>query len=414
FWLAYRAAGIRWSAKSGASAAVVSVVVGLMPADDLNSLLVDGVIAGVGGVVIFLPQICILFFFISLLEQSGYLARGAFVMERLMRLVGLPGKAFVPMISAHACAIPGIMAARVIEDWRDRLVTILVLPLLTCSARLPVYSMVAALLFSGSPLYAALVFVGSYVLGIAAALFSAFCLKMTILKGEAVPLVIELPPYRLPNLRNALTTVIERAGVFLRQAGSVILLISVILWGLATYPSLPENEMPEELAAQLEAVRDGQVAELPDEVQQEILQAKLSHSFAGRLGHLFEPVFEPLGFDWRINVGVISSFAAREVVISTLAIMYGIGEDGGEDEETLVETLRRQKRPDGTPTFSVKTGLSLLVFFVLAMQCLPTQAVTKRETGSWKWAVLQLVYMTILAYVGALIVYQGCTAFGLG
>ena len=414
FWLAYRAARIRWSAKSGVAAAAVSVVAGLMPADDLNSLLVDGVIAGVGGVVIFLPQICILFFFISLLEQSGYLARGAFVMERLMRLVGLPGKAFVPMISAHACAIPGIMAARVIEDWRDRLVTILVLPLLTCSARLPVYSMVAALLFSGSPLYAALVFVGSYVLGIAAALFSAFCLKMTILKGEAVPLVIELPPYRLPNLRNALTTVIERGGVFLRQAGSVILLISVILWGLATYPSLPENEMPEELAAQLEAVRDGQVAELPDEVQQEIRQAKLAHSFAGRMGRLFEPVFAPLGFDWRINVGVISSFAAREVVVSTLAIMYGIGEDGGEDEETLVETLRRQKRPDGTPTFSVRTGLSLLVFFVLAMQCLPTQAVTKRETGSWKWAVLQLVYMTILAYVGALIVYQGCTAFGLG
>ena len=172
--------------------------------------------------------------------------------------------------------------------------------------------------------------------------------------------------------------------------------------------------MPENLAAQLEAVRDGQVVELPDEVQQEILQAKLAHSYAGRLGRLFEPVFEPLGFDWRSNVGVISSFAAREVVVSTLAIMYGIGEDGGEDEETLVETLRRQKRPDGTPTFSVKTGLSLLVFFVLAMQCLPTQAVTKRETGSWKWAVLQLVYMTILAYVGALIVFQGCTAFGVG
>ena len=410
-WLAYRAANVAWAWKSGCVAVSVSVVVGLMPAGKFQSLLVDGVIGGVGGVVIFLPQICILFFFISLLEQSGYMARGAFVMERLMRLAGLPGKAFVPMLSAHACAIPGIMAARVIEDWRDRLVTILVLPLLTCSARLPVYTMIAALLFSDSPLLAALVFVGSYILGIGAALFSAFCLKKTLLKGEAVPLVIELPPYRVPNLRNALTTVLERAMLFVRQAGSVILLISVILWVLATYPALPENELPAELAARLEAVPRGAV-EPPEDVQSDLLQARLAYSFAGRLGRFVEPVFDPLGFDWRINVGVISSFAAREVIVSTLAIMYGIGE-ATEDEGTLVETLRRQKRADGTPTFTVRSGLSLLVFFVLAMQCRPTQVVTKRETGSWKWAALQLFYMTMLAYLGALVVYQGLGAFGI-
>ncbi len=411
--VAFRAAGIAWTSRSLGAAAIVSILLGLLPAAEFQSLLVDGVIGGVGGVVIFLPQICILFFFISLLEQSGYMARGAFVMERLMRLVGLPGKAFVPMLSAHACAIPGIMAARVIPDWRDRLVTILVLPLLTCSARLPIYSMIAALLFSESPLSAALLFVGAYVLGIGAALFSALCLKKTILKGEAIPLVIELPPYRLPSLRNALWTVFERGVLFVRQAGSVILLISVILWGLATYPSIPDDELPGELAVRLDTAR--QAAEvLPADVQRELSQARLAYSFAGRLGRFVEPVFEPLGFDWRINVGVISSFAAREVIVSTLAIMYGIGDDSAEDQKSLVETLRRQKRADGTPTFTIRTGLSLLVFFVLAMQCLPTQVITRKETGSWKWAALQLFYMTMMAYVAALVVYQGCGALGIG
>lgn len=403
---AYAAARIRWKPFSGVCAAAASVAVALLPVDEFRSLLVNGVIGGVGGVVIFLPQICILFFFISLLEDSGYMARAAFVMERLMRFVGLPGKAFVPMLSAHACAIPGIMAARVIESWRDRLVTILVLPLLTCSARLPVYSMVAALLFADSPMHAALVFVGAYVLGIAAALFSAWCLKKTILKGEAVPLVIELPPYRMPGLRNALTTVVDRGSVFLRQAGTVILLISVILWALATYPRLPESRIAE-LRATVAATAD-------TDVEQLIAQEGLAYSVAGRVGKSVEPIFQPLGYDWKINVGVLMSFAAREVVVSTLAIVYGIGEDAAEDEETLVETLRRQKRPDGSPVFSTATALSLLVFFVLAMQCLPTQAVTKRETGSWKWAALQLIYMSLLAWVAALGTYQICAAAGLG
>ncbi len=415
--LGYRIAGIRWTKRTIVIAAIVSTLVALLPADDFRSLVVNGVIGGVGGVLVFLPQICLLFFFICLLEDSGYMARAAFVMERLMRSVGLPGKAFVPMLSAHACAIPGIMAARVIEDWRDRLVTILVLPLLTCSARLPVYAMVAALLFSDSPSKAALVFVGAYLLGIAAALLTALGLKKSILRGETVPLVIELPPYRRPSLRNALLTVYDRASVFVQNAGSAILMISVILWALATYPKLSEEQLPPQAAAEVAALRasaeelTGDDAEtLIQEADQLVAQAGLAHSFAGRLGRFVEPIFRPLGFDWRINVGVISSFAAREVVVSTLAIMYGMGEDA--EGDTLVETLRRQQRPDGSPVFTTATCLSLLTFYVLAMQCLPTQVVTKRETGSWRWAFLQLGYMTLLAYAAALIVYQSTIALG--
>lgn len=382
---AYRLAGVKWTRKSTALALAATIAIALLPRDDFESLLIDGVIGGLGGMLIFLPQICILFFCISLLEDSGYMARAAFVMERLMRFVGLPGKAFVPMLSAHACAIPGIMAARVIENWRDRLVTILVLPFLTCSARLPVYAMVTALLFPDEPVKAALAFVGAYILGIAAALISAWCLKKTLLKGEAVPLVMELPAYRRPGLRNAFLTVLDRGSVFVRQAGTVILLISVVLWAMATYPKLPEDSV---------------ASDRPQEAQ------ALEYSIAGRAGRLVEPIFEPLGFDWKINVGVITSFAAREVVVSTLAIVYGIGEEGAEDDATLIETLKKQKRRDGTPVFTTATGLSLLVFFVLAMQCLPTQAVTRRETGSWKWAVFQLVYMTAVAWVAAAATYQ--------
>lgn len=411
FLVSYWLADIRWTSYSGVIAAAVSIFVATLPEDDFRSLLVDGVIGGIGGVLVFLPQICILFFFISLLEDTGYMARAAFVMERLMRFVGLPGKAFVPMLSAHACAIPGIMAARVIENWRDRLVTILVLPLLTCSARLPVYSMITSLLFADSPVKAAMVFVAAYVLGIAAALLSAWCLKKTVLKGETVPLVIELPAYRRPSFSNALAIVVERGINFVGTAGTAILLISVILWALATYPKMPDSELHVAVAEQVNSLRSaaitsGDADALLIQADRLVGQEALAYSCAGRVGRLLEPVFAPLGFDWKINVGVITSFAAREVVVSTLAIVYGIGEDGADDKATLVETLKRQKRPDGTPVFTMATGLSLLVFFVLAMQCLPTQAVTKRETGSWKWAVFQLVYMTAMAYVAALITYQ--------
>jgi ferrous iron transport protein B len=413
----YRLKGIKWSWQSSLPALAVSTFVAQLPVEDFRSLVTDGVIGGVGGVVVFLPQICILFFFISLLEDSGYMARAAFVMERLMRAVGLPGKAFVPMLSAHACAIPGIMAARVIENWRDRLVTIIVLPMLTCSARLPVYAMVAALLFSDSPAKAALVFVGAYLLGVVAALATAWGLKKSILRGEAEPLVLELPPYRRPSLRNALLTMIDRAFVFLRKAGSIILLISVVLWAMATYPKLSEQDLKPAVAAEVDSLR-AQADAVTDadallaQADHLIAREQLAHSYAGRLGRLAEPVFRPLGFDWKINVGVISSFAAREVIVSTLAIVYGVGEEAAEDDARLVETMRAQRAADGTPIYTTATCLSLLVFYVLAMQCLPTQVVTARETGSWKWALFQLGYMTALAYVAALTVYQGALALG--
>ena len=332
------------------------------------------------------------------------MARAAFVMERIMRCVGLPGKAFVPMLSAHACAIPGIMSARVIENWRDRLTTILVLPLLTCSARLPVYAMIASLLFLGSAMKAALVFVGAYLLGITAALCSAWLLKRTILPGEAIPLVIELPEIRWPSLRNALLTLVDRAIIFIRQAGTIILLISVFLWVLASYPQLPEKD-----AANILLQHSGE-----NTAAQRLAQAEIEYSAAGRVGRFVEPVFAPLGFDWQINIGVMTSFAAREVVVSTLAIVYGIGEDAAENKTTLIETLRRQKRPNGSPVFTTATSVSFLVFFVLAMQCLPTQAVTRRETGSWKWAILQFTFMSCLAYLASLATYQLCCLWGLG
>lgn len=382
----------KWSRVSTSIAVVVSLTIASLPLDDFRSLAIDGVIGGIAGVVVFLPQICILFFFITLLEDSGYMARGAFVMERVMRRVGLPGKAFVPMLSAHACAIPGIMAARTIETWRDRLATVLVLPLLTCSARLPVYVMIAALLFGDSPWKASLMFAGAYLLGLFAALGTAFVLKKTVIPGEAAPLVLELPNYRMPSFRNAWFTTVERAMAFLRGAGTTILLISVVLWTLATYPKLPDDQT------------------FPTELEQS--RAALEYSLAGRGGRLVEPIFAPLGFDWKIDVGIITSFAAREVLVSTLSIVYGLGEDGAEEPAGLVDTLRRQRRPDGTLVFSTATGLSLLVFFVLAMQCLPTQVVTKRETGSWRWAIFQFVYMTVLAYVSALVVYQSLAAAG--
>jgi ferrous iron transport protein B len=395
----YRLGEIKWSKRALAFSIITSLFIALLPLADFRSLVLNGVIGGIAGVVVFLPQICILFFFITVLEDSGYMARAAFVMERVMRRVGLPGKAFVPMLSAHACAIPGIMATRTIENWRDRLVTILVLPLLTCSARLPVYAMVSALLFGAKPILAALTFAGAYLLGVGAALLSAWCLKKTIVAGEAAPLVIELPPYRMPTLRNALYTTLDRASVFLKNAGSIILLISVIMWAAATYPKLPETTT----TIQSESAEVDEYA---------LAQQALEYSFAGRAGKMLEPVFAPLGFNWKINVGVVSSFAAREVLVSTLSIVYGLGEEGAEEDAGLVETLRRQKRADGSPVFTTAVCFSLLVFYVLAMQCLPTQAITKRETGSWKWAIFQLVYMTVMAYFCAMIVFQSLCTLG--
>jgi ferrous iron transport protein B len=365
-----------------------------LPEGLARDMLVDGVIAGVGGVLVFLPQICILFFCISLLEDSGYLARAACLMDRLLRHIGLPGKAFVPMLSAHACAIPAIMSARVIEDRRDRLVTILVLPLLTCSARLPVYAMLTALLFPGSPLKVALAFTGAYCLGIGTALAMAFVFRRTMVRTPAAPLMLELPGYKMPSLKTAFFAAYDRGIVFIRKAGTVILALSIILWWLMTFPTY-------------EPTTDAGVNELAIE------QQALEYSFAGRLGHALEPVIEPLGYDWRIGVGIVSSFAAREVLVSSLSVIFGAGAEDSE-ESVLLDKLHAATRADGTPVFTFATSAGLLVFFVLAMQCLPTQAVTRRETGRWRWAVLQWTYMTVLAYLGGFVTYQGLSALGWG
>jgi ferrous iron transport protein B len=385
-----------------------------LPENDLRELLVKGVIGGMGGMLVFLPQICILFFILSLLEDTGYLARAAFVMDRLMRHVGLPGNSFVPLLSAHACAIPAIMATRVIEDKRDRLLTIMVLPLITCSARIPVYSMLAALLFAHDAFKASLVFTGAYLLGVVAALVAAFALKRTILRGESRPLVLELPSYKLPSLRTAVLMTMDRAWVFIKNAGTVILAISIILWALATYPkSAPPREAValQEQAAKLTGMEAGA---LQDQADRLISRSALANSAAGRLGHWIEPVLRPLGFDWQIGIGIISSFAAREVVVSTLAVVYDVGEKAAEENpDSLYDSLRKAVRNDGTKVFTTATCASLLVFYVLAMQCLSTQAITRRETNSLKWPAFQLIYMTVLAYAGSFIIYQTLHAFGI-
>ncbi|MFG0250856.1 MAG: ferrous iron transporter B [Phycisphaeraceae bacterium JB051] len=382
-----------------------------IPEGHIHSLIVDGVIGGIGGVIIFLPQICILFFCLSLLEDTGYLSRAVFVMDRLMRHVGLPGKAFIPMLSAHACAIPGLMATRGIEDKRDRLVTILTLPLLTCSARLPVYAMVVALLFGDEPGKASLLFTGAYSLGIVAVLGCAFVFKKTILPGQSKPLVMELPSYKIPSLRTALLITYDRAMVFVKKAGTIILLISLILWVLATFPTTAPSAEVVQMRQQIQQLEDAGQAEEAEALayKADVLEGEqaLEYSYAGRAGKLIEPVVKPLGFDWRIGVGVVSSFAAREVIVSTLAVVYGVGEDVAEENpDAFIDRLREARRSDGQLLFSTATCYSLLVFYVLAMQCLPTQAVTKRETGSWKWAAFQLGYMTVLAYSASLITYQ--------
>ena len=380
-----------------------SLVGGWLPTGDFNSLVTDGIIAGVGGVLVFLPQICILFFVLTLLEDSGYLSRAVVVVDRWMRKVGLPGQAFVPLLAAHACAIPAIMATKTIESRRDRLAAILVIPLMTCSARLPVYSMVAALLFPQSPFRAALLFASAYALGMICAFVVAYLLKLSILPGNPSPLILDLPPYRRPSFRNATRTAFERGYVFLREAGTVILCISIGIWLLSTYPRMSDAQMQQSLAETV-AASDG---EQLDHVEARLAQ---EYSLLGRAGKLVEPVFRPLGFDWKTSVGVLTSFAAREVVVSTLSVLYGLG-DEPEDDSSLREKLMTAKRDDGSLVFNSATCVSLLVFFVLAMQCLPTQAVTRRETGTWKWAIFQLVYMTLLAYCAAFLAYRATQFF---
>jgi len=371
----------------GGVASFADWVSGAMPEGDLRDLITDGAIAGVGGVLVFLPQILILFFFIGLLESTGYMARAAFIMDRLMSRVGLNGKSFIPMLSSYACAIPGIMAARTIENHKDRLVTILVAPLMSCSARLPVYLvMIAALLPGESVSTAAKVglMLLMYALGTGGAFGFAWLFKKTLLKGEPPLMIMELPPYRMPALRDVARQMLDRAGLFLKRAGTIILSISIVLWFLATYPRAPEG-----------ADESGQLAQ----------------SFAGQAGHLIEPVIEPLGFDWQVGIGLITSFAAREVFVSTMGVVFNV-DDPEEDTTPLREALAAATWPDGRPLFTPLVCLNLMIFYVFAMQCVATVAVVRRETNSWRWPLFQIGYMTGTAWLACFVVYQVGSALG--
>jgi ferrous iron transport protein B len=380
-----------------------------LPPGLLADLLTDGVIAGVGGVAVFLPQILLLFLFIAILEDTGYMARAAFIMDRLMRGVGLHGKAFVPLLSSFACAIPGIMATRTIENPKDRLATILIAPFMSCSARLPVYTLMIGAFFAERKLVGflsvgAFLIVAMYLLGIAVAVGVAWLLKRTILRAPTPPLVLELPPYRLPNFRSIAQAMFGRAGLFLRRAGTVILAISIILWALATFPRLTD-----ETAAALAQQETGRAA--PGE--EDLHGVRLRHSLAGRGGRLLEPFIAPLGFDWKIGVALISSFAARETLVSTLSIIYNAGAADDAQSGTLINAVREARRPDGQPAWTPLTALSLMVFFVLAMQCMSTFAIVRRETNSWRWPLFMVGYMTALAYVASFITYQGGRWLGI-
>ncbi|MBX7054360.1 MAG: ferrous iron transport protein B [Pyrinomonadaceae bacterium] len=385
-----------------------------MPPGILADLIADGIIAGVGGVVVFLPQILLLFLFISLLEDSGYMSRAAFLLDKLMSRVGLHGKAFLPLISSFACAIPGIMATRTIESRRDRFATILIAPFMSCSARLPVYTLMIATFFAGQTVFGfislgAILMLAMYSLGIVAAVFVGFVLKRTVLKAPPPPFLMELPPYRLPNLRTVFQNMLTRAWLFLKRAGTVILAISIILWALMYFPrSVPDAAAGDQRAGQ--SVSDQ--AKTGGEVLSESEQLK--HSYAGILGHTLEPVIEPLGFDWKIGVALIASFAAREVLVSTLSIIYNVGKDANEESETLIAAVRDERNDNGKPSWTPLTALTLMVFFVLAMQCMSTLAVVRRETNSWIWPMFMLVYMTGFAYVAAFLTYQGGKLLGFG
>lgn len=358
----------------------------LLPEGVLRSLLVDGVIAGVGNVVIFIPQIALLFFFLGLLEDSGYLARAAFLMDRVMRPFGLQGRSFIPLLSSFACAIPGILSSRTIPSWADRMATIMVAPLMSCSARLPVFAvLIAAFIPSHAVLgvvsLQGLVLLGMYLLGIIGAAFIAWLLKLSLLRGKPALFVMEMPPLRRPSLKVVTRDVGDRVLTFLKTAGTTILACSILLWVLASYPRPPEG----------------------------VTTGRVQYSFAGKIGHAMEPVLKPLGFTWEVGVGILTSFAAREVFVSTLATVYNLDESG-DTNTSLIETLKK-KRNGGD--FSLPSALSLMVFYVFACQCMSTLAVCKRETGSWGWTGFMFAYMTVLATVAAFATFHLSSMFFL-
>ncbi len=391
------------------------VVRGLLPAGPLRSLLVDGVIAGVGTTLTFVPQIAILFFFLSVLEDTGYMARAAFIMDRIMGRVGLSGRAFIPLLSSFACAIPGIMATRTIDNRRDRITTILIAPFMSCSARLPVYALLIGAFvpnrWVGFVTLPGITLFTMYFLGIVAAIVVAAVLKRTVLRGGKPLYVMELPPYRMPSWRSVALGVRERVVLFVRNAGTVILAITVVLWFLASYPHGGDTGTLEAQRTAALARGDAQQASLLD---RRISGIELENSFAGRVGRFLEPAIAPLGFDWRIGIGLVTSLAAREVMVSTMATVFNIS-DTEHDVQPLRRSLREAIDPrTGRRAYTPLVGVSLMVFFVLACQCMSTVAVVRRETNSWRWPLFMLVMMNALAWLASFAVYQGGRLLGFG
>jgi ferrous iron transport protein B len=418
---------------------------------------VNGVIKGVGAVVVFLPQILLLFFFIAILEDTGYMARAAFLMDRLMSKVGLHGKSFIPMLSSFACAIPGIMATRTIESPKDRLVTILVAPLMSCSARLPVYAVLIAACIPGKRVLGflslpGLTLLAMYLLGIIVALLMAWLFKKTLLKSATPMLIMELPPYKHPVPKVVLRHMWDRSKMFVRRAGTIILGINIILWFLATYPRDKERShgFAVERFRSLERIgREGEIFKMSDSevrdaaskliaelnasqspqetksnemrVRDELLEIseresgeELKDSFAGHLGRAIEPLIKPLGFDWKIGIGIIGSFAAREVFVSTMSTVYNVGASETDEKGTasLTKMLQEQKRDDGSKLYTPLLGVTLMVFYVFALQCVSTVVIVRRETNSWRWPAFQWLYMTALAWVLAFITWHGGRLLG--
>ena len=393
-----------------ATAATGMWVASQLPAGALGSLISDGVIAGVGSVIIFLPQIMILFLFIIVLEDSGYLARAAYLMDRVMRSVGLSGQSIIPMISSFACAVPGIMATRVIPNRRDRIATILAAPFMTCSARLPVYALLIAAFVPASSIgwfnLQGIVLFGLYLLGIVAGVLTALLLKQTALRGPKPAFALMLPEFRRPNLRTVAIQMLGRVKVFLRRAGTVIFAVAVVVWALAYYPRSDDVRV-ELAAAQSTAEASLSGAPLENERQRlanEAAAAQLEQSWLGRAGKFVEPAFAPLGWDWKISAAVIAGFPAREVVVAVLGTVYAIGDEA--DEATLTQRLQSASWPDGSPVFTLPMVLGLLIFYACCLQCAATLAVIRRETNSWRWPLFAWCYMTAIGYVGALLVFQ--------
>ena len=394
----------------GAAGALGGWVHSALPAGAVASFLADGVIAGVGSVIIFLPQILILFLFIILMEDTGYLARTAFLMDRAMRAVGLSGQSVIPLISGFACAVPSIMATRVIPNRRDRIATIMATPFMTCSARLPIYALLIAAFVParivGFANLQGLVLFGLYLIGVGGGVGTALLLKRSVLRGPKPTFILALPEFRMPNLRTVLIKLLDRARVFLRRAGTVIFAVAVVVWALAYFPRSGDIES-QRIDAQVEVqatLQGGALAAEISRINNEAAAAQLAQSLLGRMGHWVEPVFTPLGWDWRVSAAVIAGFPAREVVVAVLGTIYAVGSEA--DETSLADRLTSAQWPDGRTVFTLPMVLGLMLFYAWCMQCAATLAVIKRETNTWSWPIFSWGYMTALGYLGALLIFQ--------